>query len=91
MPWFKVDLDEGFAQITHHRTYARSKPPAKAISTIHKTKGLLCDSVIVMPCDAQAFPDSQEARCLLYVARSRAKRHLMLVISQNAPSPLIMI
>lgn len=86
-----ADLDEGFAQITHHRTYARPKPPTKSISTIHKAKGLECDGVVVMPCDAQTFADSQEARCLLYVALSRAKRRLMLVVSQNAPSPLIMI
>jgi hypothetical protein len=33
-----ADLDEGFAQFTHHRTYSRPKPPVKAISTIHKAK-----------------------------------------------------
>lgn len=84
------DLDEGFAQITHHRTYSRPKPPVKAISTIHKAKGLECDGVIVMPCDAQTFPNSQ-ARCLLYVALSRAKSRLLLVVSRSAPSPLIVI
>jgi hypothetical protein len=86
-----ADLDEGFAQITNHRTYSRPKPPAKAISTIHKAKGLECDGVVVMPCDALTFPDNQEARCLLYVALSRAKSRLMLVVSRNAPSPLIVM
>jgi DNA helicase-2/ATP-dependent DNA helicase PcrA len=42
-----------------------------------------------MPCDAQTFSDSQEARCLLYVALSRAKDRLLLVVSRNAPSPLL--
>jgi len=79
----------GFAEITHHRTYARPKPPEKAISTIHKAKGLQCGSVIVMPCDAKTFPDKPDARCLLYVAISRAKSRLMLVISRANPSPLI--
>jgi hypothetical protein len=81
-------VDSGFAEITHHRIYSRPKPPEKAISTIHKAKGLECDSVIVMPCDNKNFPDTSEARCLLYVALSRAKNHLMLVVSRNKPSPL---
>lgn len=86
-----ADPDEGFAEITHHRTHARPKPPPKAISTIHKAKGLECDSVIVMPCDAKTFPDALEARCLLYVALSRAKRGLQFVVSRSAPSPLLVI
>lgn len=83
--------DNGFAEITHRRIYSRPKPPEKAISTIHKAKGLECDSVIVMPCDAKNFPDRQDARCLLYVALSRAKNRLMLVVSRSNPSPLITI
>jgi superfamily I DNA/RNA helicase len=79
----------GLAEITHHRTYSRPKPPEKAISTIHKAKGLQCESVIVMPCDAKTFPDKPDARCLLYVAISRAKNKLMLVVSRSNPSPLI--
>jgi hypothetical protein len=86
-----ADPHEGLAQITHHRTYSRPKPPSKAISTIHKAKGLECDGVIIMPCDARTFPDSFEARCLLYVALSRAKRRLLLVVSKSTPSPLIVI
>jgi len=48
-------VDTGLAEITHRRTYSRPKPPEKAISTIHKAKGLECNSVIVMPCDARTF------------------------------------
>jgi hypothetical protein len=81
-------IDEGLAEITHRRTYARPKPPDKSISIIHKAKGLECESVIVMPCDARNFPDKIELRCLLYVALSRAKSRLMLVISRTSPSPL---
>jgi hypothetical protein len=82
-------VDGGLAEITHRRTYLRPKPPEKAISTIHKAKGLECDSVIVMPCDARTFPNKPDARCLLYVALSRAKRRLLLVVSRNNPSPLL--
>jgi hypothetical protein len=83
--------ESGFAEITHRRTYSRPKPPERAISIIHKAKGLECDSVIVMPCDAKNFPNKPEARCLLYVALSRAKSRLMLVVSRRSPSPLLTI
>lgn len=82
------EVETGLAEITHHRTYARPKPPAKAISTIHKAKGLECDGVLLMPCDAKTFPDKEDSRCLLYVALSRAKKRLMLVLSRDNPSPL---
>lgn len=81
--------EAGLAEITHRRTYSRPKPPEKAISIAHKAKGLECESVIVMPCDANTFPDKWDARCLLYVAISRAKSRLMLVVSRSNPSPLL--
>jgi DNA helicase-2/ATP-dependent DNA helicase PcrA len=83
------EADVGLAEITHHRSYCRPKPPDKAISTVHKAKGLECGSVVIMPCDAKTFPDKPDTRCLLYVAMSRAKDRLMLVISRNNPSPLL--
>lgn len=85
------DVNAGLAEITHRRTYSRPKPPKNAISTIHKAKGLECNSVIVMPCDAVTFPDRSDARCLLYVALSRATNRLMLVVSRSNPSPLVII
>jgi hypothetical protein len=85
------NIDAGLAEITNRRTYARPRPPDRAISTIHKAKGLECDSVIVMPCDSKTFPDTFEARCLFYVALSRAKSRLLLVISHSDPSPLLKI
>lgn len=87
---FKTPAD-GFAEITNRRTYTRPKPPERAISTIHKAKGLECGSVIVMPCDGKTFPDRPDARCLLYVALSRAKSELMLVVSRDNPSPLVLL
>lgn len=85
------NVEDGLAEITHHRTYLRPKPPPKAISTIHKAKGLECGGVIIMPCDAQTFPDRFDARCLLYVALSRATHDLLLVVSRTSPSPLLEI
>lgn len=87
-----ADAETGLAEITHHRTHTRPRPPEKSISTIHKAKGLECESAVVMPCDATTFSGKKEdARCLLYVALSRAKRRLMLVLSKNNPSPLFKI
>lgn len=82
---------DGLAEITHRRSYSRPQPPKKAISTIHKAKGLECESVIIMPCDAKTFPDKADTRCLLYVALSRAKTRLLLVISGANPSPLFTV
>ncbi len=81
--------ETGLAEIVHRRTYLRPKPPPRAISTIHKAKGLECESVILMPCDGKTFPDKPETRCLLYVALSRAMKRLLLVVSRDNPSPLI--
>jgi UvrD-like helicase C-terminal domain/AAA domain len=83
--------DTGLAEIARRRTYSYPKPLPQSISTIHKAKGLECDAVIVMPCDASTFPDEPATRCLLYVALSRAMKRLMLVISRENPSPLFTI
>lgn len=85
------DLEAGLAEITNRRTYARPKPPEKAISTIHKAKGLETGHVILMPGDGKNFPDKLDARCLLYVALSRATHRLLIVASRDAPSPLFII
>ena len=84
-------VEGGLAEITHRRNYSRPTPPAKAISIIHKAKGLQCDSAIVMPCNRTTFPDNPTARCLLYVAISRAKRRLMFVVSRQHPTPLLIV
>jgi hypothetical protein len=83
--------DAALVALASRRIYSRPKPPARAISTIHKAKGLECESVIVMPCDSKTFPDRLDARCLLYVALSRAKSRLMIVASQRTPSPLLIL
>jgi len=84
------EVDTGLSQLTNRRTYSRPAPPTRALSTIHKAKGLECERVIVLPCDAKTFPDKPETRRLLYVALSRARRNLMLVVSRANPSPLFL-
>lgn len=85
------DLDYGFAEISRRRTHARPKVPDRAISTIHKAKGLEFDNVLLLPCDRSTFSSSLRARAKLYVAMSRARKSLMLVVSRTKPSPLFRI
>lgn len=84
-----ADLADGRAQVAVRRRHVRRAPPARAISTVHKAKGLEFENVLLLPCDAKTFREKD--RRLLYVALSRATRSLTLVVSPNAPSPLITI
>jgi hypothetical protein len=81
----------GFHEMLRRRTHARLTPPTKAISTIHKAKGLECDHALLIPCDAQHYNDTDAARCRLYVALSRAMHSLSIVVSRTNPSPLIVL
>jgi len=80
--------DEGYAEIARRRSHAMPAPPARTLSTIHKAKGLECDNAVLIAGDRDQFSGTQYARCKLYVALSRAKRSLTIVVSRNKPSPL---
>lgn len=85
------DAEKGLAELHRRRTYARPMPPPRTISTIHKAKGLECDNAMIIACDARQFSKTDYARSKLYVALSRAKRSLTLVVSPASPSPLFRI
>jgi DNA helicase-2/ATP-dependent DNA helicase PcrA len=85
------DCEEGLAEVTRQRTYIRSPIPAKAVSTIHKAKGLQCSHVMIMACDGRHFADDPVGRCALYVAMSRAQQTLTIVASTKDPSPLVTV
>lgn len=85
------DPDEAIAEIARRRTYLRPTLPEKAISTIHKAKGLERSDVMVLPCDDQHFADNMAARFRLYVAISRATHSLTLVVSSQNRSPLLLL
>lgn len=82
------DIESGMAMLNQRRLGLRTKLPSKAISTIHKAKGLERDAIMVLPCDQSSFADTDYKRCLLYVALSRATNSLALVIPHDNPSPL---
>lgn len=83
--------DEAFAEIARKRSYARPSPPARCISSIHKAKGLECEHALVMACDKTQFKSTTYARCKMYVALSRAKTSLTLVVCPENPSPLFRV
>jgi DNA helicase-2/ATP-dependent DNA helicase PcrA len=83
-----ADAQEGFAEIARKRSYARPTPASRVLSSIHKAKGLECDHAMVVGCDKAQFSGTLYARCRIYVALSRAKKSLALVIPATNPSPL---
>jgi AAA domain/UvrD-like helicase C-terminal domain len=85
------DMAQGHAELTRRRSAMRPTPPRKALSTVHKAKGLECDRVLVLPCDKAHFADKPQRRCLLYVALSRPVRQLALVVPTHDVSPLFAI
>jgi DNA helicase-2/ATP-dependent DNA helicase PcrA len=86
-----ADMSSAHSEMTRRRTALRPAPPLKAISTVHKAKGLECDRVLVLPCDKGHFADKAEHRCLLYVALSRPMRELALVIPTSDASTLFRV
>lgn len=83
--------NEGFTEISRRRSSMHLSVPAKALSTIHKAKGLECDNVLIIPCDTDHFGDTHSARCNLYVAMSRATTSLTIVVSRKKLSPLVIV
>jgi DNA helicase-2/ATP-dependent DNA helicase PcrA len=81
----------GFAEISKRRSRSYPKPPRKALSTVHKSKGLEAEHVFVFACDQRHFSETQVKRNLLYVALSRATESVTIIASRNNQSPLIEI
>ena len=63
--------------------------PFRCASTIHKAKGREFDHVVIAACCRSTFPDTVEARRLLYVGLSRARRSIHILVSGDKPSPLV--
>lgn len=81
----------GFAEISQRRSRAYPKPPRKALSTVHKSKGLEAERVFVFACDGGHFPETCVKRNLLYVALSRATESVTIIASHDNRSPLVQI
>lgn len=83
------DISTALARLRHQRGGRNDKLPTRAISTVHKSKGLETRRAILAPCDANGLAGNEKNRCLLYVALSRACEQLALVVSPANPSPLL--
>lgn len=83
-----AEPDEGFAEVARMRSYSHPSLPQKVLSSIHKAKGLECDHAMLMACDKSQFTSTLYAKSKMYVALSRAKKSLTLVVSSSNPSPL---
>jgi hypothetical protein len=71
------------------RATAEAPLPTRCASTIHKAKGRECSHVILPCVDTRTFQDKVEDRQLLYVALSRAKETVTLIIPRQGASPLV--
>lgn len=83
------DASRGYAEITMRRSVLRPKPLLKTLSTVHKAKGLECSNTMIMHCDRSSFGNTIYGRCKLYVALSRAKSSLAIVLPTTNPTPLL--
>ena len=86
-----TELLSGLAEISRRRSRSYPKPPRKALSTVHKSRGLEAETVVVFACDDDHFPDALVKRNLLYVGLSRATESLILVTSRSRQSHILQI
>ena len=65
-----------------------SDDQAVRILTIHKSKGLEFDTVVILAVEDQSFWGEEDAeRCAFFVGISRAKQRLMLTVSDRRDTP----
>jgi DNA helicase-2/ATP-dependent DNA helicase PcrA len=83
-----VPCSEVLRQLIMQRKFRTSRRQRIA-STIHKSKGLEFDHVIVTNFGATHFADTEDRRMLAYVAVSRACRTLDILVPARTPSPLL--
>lgn len=80
---------DGFAEITQRRSRGGIALPDKAISTVHKSKGLECENAMLVVTDRSQLSGTLYSRRRLYVALSRARHTLTLVLPSQNDIPLI--
>lgn len=82
-----VDADDAFGALDAAVNARKRSPvrPARTVGTIHKSKGLEFDNVLVANCSETHFSGTRGRR-LAYVALSRARLHLELLVPGLAPS-----
>src|SRR5207248_3162541 len=61
----------------------------RSVSTVHKAKGLEFDHVLISNFSRSHFGDDEMSRRVAYVALSRARRSITLLVPGDSPSPLL--
>ncbi len=59
------------------------------VATVHRSKGHQFEHVLISNVSVTHFPDDDEGRRLLYVAVSRCRRSLVILVPSDGRSPLI--
>lgn len=74
-----------------HALAARRRAPKRGFMVIHKAKGLEFDEVAIPYCAGTLFKDDLPSRRRMYVAISRAQRHVHFLIPEDDPTPLLRV
>lgn len=99
MPEFLQSLSFGLEPDVQRSGSARYTPDSVTLMTFHGSKGLEYPVVFLCGVNEQIVPlqiknrpcDVEEERRLLYVAMTRAKDHLTILTSSQAPSPFLSV
>ncbi len=71
------------------RRRAAAGPLGVAVMTVHKAKGRAFDHVVLVHCSSGPFALDERGSRLLYVALTRARQTIQLLVSDSHPSPLL--
>jgi hypothetical protein len=71
------------------RIKAGARRLTRTVSTVHKAKGLEYDHVLIGNFSASHFGDDEMSRRVAYVALSRARRSITMLVPADQPSPLL--
>lgn len=71
------------------RIKAGARRLTRSASTIHKAKGLEFDNVLISNFSAAHFGNDELSRRVAYVALSRARRSITILVPGDSPSPLL--
>ena len=84
----KVDVHEALAAVQSDSVANLGHESGIVVTTIHKAKGLEWDAVVLFDIDAESFRGSDDDSLLLYVAITRARRHLVVMSGAALAKPM---
>lgn len=86
----RVPADRDATEVYEETARSRRLPlTGWTASTIHGSKGLEFDHVVITHAGSADFADTPQGRALFYTAMSRARKSVTIVVPSEAPSPLL--